>query len=98
MLTGTMAFSGSVVVCSFAARPRLRGSVPRAAVIAAALHTCPLLVDGELVHLGADGRPDFSALRRRLTATKRASGHRAAAAAVALRRRRRHVASDDAWN
>jgi ATP-dependent DNA ligase len=32
------------------------------------------LLDGELVHLGADGKPDFAALRRRLIA-----GHAGAA-------------------
>src|SRR3954471_22871061 len=49
--------------------PELRG-------VAAALARHQVVLDGELVHLGADGRPDFAALRRRLTprASRRAAG------------------------
>jgi bifunctional non-homologous end joining protein LigD len=46
---------------------------PELAVIASALGRHRVLLDGELVCLGADGRPDFASLRRRL----RAPGDRA---------------------
>ena len=44
---------------------------PELAPLADALHGRELLLDGELVCLGADGRPDFHRLRRRLTASSR---------------------------
>jgi ATP-dependent DNA ligase len=44
---------------------------PELAALAQALGEHDVVLDGELVHFGADGRPDFSALRRRLTSTRR---------------------------
>src|SRR3954467_8105320 len=40
-----------------------------------------VIIDGELVHLAADGRPDFAPLRRRLTAADRAAATRASLSA-----------------
>src|SRR4051794_31878223 len=41
------------------------------ASLAAELAERTLVLDGELVHFGADGRPNFAALRRRLTSQHR---------------------------
>src|SRR4051794_31697911 len=41
---------------------------PELAGPAEALRARRVILDGELVHLAADGRPDFTALRRRLAA------------------------------
>jgi ATP-dependent DNA ligase len=43
-------------------------SFPELGELADALRRRRLVLDGELVHLGADGKPDFTALRRRLVA------------------------------
>src|SRR3954471_2150442 len=42
---------------------------PELAAVATALDGHEVLLDGELVCLGADGRPDFHRLRRRLSAS-----------------------------
>src|SRR4051812_49984182 len=41
---------------------------PELAAIAEVLSRHRLILDGELVHLAVDGRPEFAALRRRLSA------------------------------
>src|SRR3954467_5137081 len=51
---------------------------PEMAALAAALAAHCVIIDGELVHLAADGRPDFARLRRRLTAADPAAAARAA--------------------
>ena len=48
--------------------PGLHQAVPELAELAAALAGRDVLLDGELVCLDADGRPDFHRLRRRLSA------------------------------
>src|SRR5690242_2993230 len=53
---------------------------PELAPAAASLASREVLLDGELVHFGDDGRPDFTALRRRLTAERPEDARRAAAA------------------
>ncbi|MEA2166981.1 MAG: bifunctional non-ous end joining protein LigD [Solirubrobacteraceae bacterium] len=53
---------------------------PELASLAAAIPSRDVLLDGELVCLGADGRPDFAALRRRLSAADARSADRLAAA------------------
>src|SRR4051795_12393736 len=52
---------------------------PELAAVAIALDGHDVLLDGELVCLGADGRPDFHRLRRRLSATDERSAARLAA-------------------
>src|SRR3954462_6685505 len=52
---------------------------PEPAPLAAALAGPDPPLDGELVCLDADGRPDFHRLRRRLTATDSATANRLAA-------------------
>src|SRR3954447_12247212 len=54
---------------------------PELAPIAQALAAHRVILDGELVHFAADGRPDFARLRRRLTAADRTAAARASAAA-----------------
>src|SRR3954468_10275290 len=49
---------------------------PELAELADALSARRVILDGELVHLAADGRPDFTALRRRLTASDAAAAAR----------------------
>jgi bifunctional non-homologous end joining protein LigD len=56
---------------------------PELAAVAALLDRRRLLLDGELVCLAADGKPDFAALRRRLVITGEAAIARAAAIAPA---------------
>src|SRR4051794_32612121 len=46
---------------------------PELAAVARALAGHRVIFDGELVHFGADGRPDFAAIRRRLTASPQAA-------------------------
>ena len=50
---------------------------PELACLADALAAPRLILDGELVHLGADGRPNFTRLRRRLTPRDEAAAMRA---------------------
>src|SRR3954471_23378332 len=54
---------------------------PELAGLASALASHRVIFDGELVHFGFDGRPDFAPLRRRLTAADRLAAARASAAA-----------------
>ena len=54
---------------------------PELAEVAALLNRRRLVLDGELVCLGADGRPDFAALRRRLVISGETAVGRAAACA-----------------
>jgi len=54
---------------------------PELAEVAALLNCWRLVLDGELVCLGADGRPDFAALRRRLVISGETAVGRAAACA-----------------
>src|SRR3954471_24746963 len=51
---------------------------PELAALADALAPHRVILDGELVHLAPDGRPDFAPLRRRLTTADRAAAARAA--------------------
>src|SRR4051794_26390822 len=52
---------------------------PELAAVASALAGHRVILDGELVHFGADGRPDFAAIRRRLTSSPPAVGRHAIA-------------------
>jgi bifunctional non-homologous end joining protein LigD len=52
---------------------------PELADLAEAIRRRRVILDGELVDMAADGRPDFSRLRRRLTATSARSAASAAA-------------------
>src|SRR4051812_5364307 len=54
------------------------GQFPELAALAEALAAHRVILDGELVHFAADGRPDFAPLRRRLAATDAGAGARAA--------------------
>src|SRR3954453_609024 len=55
---------------------------PELAALAAALAAHRVIIDGELVDLAADGRPDFARLRRRLSAERTVAAQRSAAAPV----------------
>jgi bifunctional non-homologous end joining protein LigD len=55
------------------------GSFPELRAFAEAMGSRQLLIDGELVVLGADGKPSFSQLQHRMHATSAASVKRAAA-------------------
>src|SRR3954451_2602990 len=59
------------------------GQFPELAALAETLAPHRVILDGELVHFAADGRPDFARLRRRLTAADSATAERGAAAAPA---------------
>src|SRR4051794_28777623 len=52
---------------------------PELAAVASALAGRRVILDGELVHFGADGRPDFAAIRRRLTASPETAARQASA-------------------
>jgi bifunctional non-homologous end joining protein LigD len=52
---------------------------PELAAVARALAGHRVILDGELVHFGADGRPDFAAIRRRLTSSPTAAARQAIA-------------------
>src|SRR4051812_33765553 len=64
-------------MCALATGTPLQRAVPELAALAAALASHRVILDGELVDLAADGRPEFSSLRRRLTASNRAGAARA---------------------
>jgi bifunctional non-homologous end joining protein LigD len=68
------------LVSAVAPGPQLHQAVPELAALAAALAGCDALLDGELVCLDDDGRPDFHRLRRRLSATDARGAQRLAAA------------------
>ena len=72
---------------AFPPGPRLHAEFPELAAIAGALGRHRVLLDGELVCLAADGRPDFAPLRRRLGASRpraRAEAERAPATFIAF--------------
>jgi bifunctional non-homologous end joining protein LigD len=56
---------------------------PELESVAHAIGAHRVLLDGELVHLGPDGKPDFAALRHRLSTATPAAAARAAAATPA---------------
>src|SRR3954447_25573616 len=57
---------------------------PALAALARALAGRRVILDGELVHFGADGRPDFAAIRRRLTTSPQAAARHASAVPAQL--------------
>ncbi|MEA2275255.1 MAG: bifunctional non-ous end joining protein LigD [Solirubrobacteraceae bacterium] len=64
---------------TFATGTGLLGGFPELAGLTSALARRRVVLDGELVCLAADGKPDFVALRRRLVAGGRDAARRAAA-------------------